>query len=96
MTHVRTTISVTGLTDAEAAEGLSAFREYLGERPWLHDARAEWAAGEGRLLVTVETEGDDPKLESAAALDEVWDCVHAAFDASGTVAFDILAAEASR
>lgn len=42
--------------------------------------------------MTVETEGDDPRLEAEGVFDEVWDCVIAAFDSSGTVSFDILEA----
>jgi len=47
---------------------------------------------QSRLLVTIETEGDDPKLESERAFDEAWDRVLAAFHVSGTVSFDILQA----
>jgi hypothetical protein len=93
MSRIRTRISVAGLTGAEIAEGLSSFRQYLGERTWLINPQADWDAEQSRLLVTVETEGVDPALESEATFDEVWDCVIAAFDAAGTVSFDILGAE---
>jgi hypothetical protein len=42
------------------------------------------------LLVTVETEGDDPKFASEATFDEVWDCVVAAFSSSGTTGFSFI------
>jgi hypothetical protein len=94
MAHISTIISVAGLKDDEVVEGLPYLRQYLSERPWLLNPRAEWDAERGRLLVTIETEGDDPKLESEGVFDEVWDCVIAAFDASGTISFDVLGAEA--
>ncbi len=89
---IRTKISVAGFKDAEIAEGLPYFREYLEERSWLVNPQAEWDTERGLLLVTIDTGGDDPKFESATAFDEVWDCVIAAFNASGTISFDILEA----
>lgn len=83
------------LKDANVAEGLPYFRQHLGERPRLLNPHAEWDAKQSRLLVTIETEGDDPTLESEGVFDEVWDCVIAAFDASETVSFNIRGAEAA-
>jgi hypothetical protein len=93
MTRIRTRISVAGFNDAEIAEGMLYFRQYLRERPWLIEPKAEWNPQEKRLTVTIETEGDDPKLESEGAFDEVWDCVIAAFRfSSERITFDILEA----
>jgi hypothetical protein len=93
MARIRTKISVTGFNEAEIAEGMPYFRRYLRERPWLVGPKAEWNAQENRLVVAIETEGDDPKLESEGAFDEVWDCVIAAFGfSSERIAFDILEA----
>ena len=93
MARIRTKISVTGFNDAEIAEGMPYFRRYLRERPWLVGPKAEWNAQENRLVVTIETEGDDPKLESEGAFDEVWDCVIAAFGfSSERIALGILEA----
>jgi hypothetical protein len=92
MSRVRTKISVSGLKEAEVAEGLSSFREYISARPWLLNPKADWDDEKNRLDVTIETEGDDPKLVAEGVFDEVWDCTIAAFDSSGTVSFDILEA----
>ena len=93
MARIRTKISVTGFNEAEIAEGMPYFRRYLRERPWLIEPIAEWDSQEKRLLVTIETEGDDPKLESKGAFDEVWDCVIAAFGfSSERITLDILEA----
>ena len=94
MVRIRTRIAVTGFKDAEVAEGMLYFRQYLRERPWLIEPKAEWNPHKTRLLVTIETEGDDLKLESEGVLDEVWDCAIAAFRfSSEQVAFDILEAQ---
>ena len=93
MARIRTRISITGFNDAETTEGMADFRQYLSERPWLTESRAEWNPLESELLVTIKTEGDDPKLESDGVLDEVWDCAIAAFGfSSEQIAFDILEA----
>jgi hypothetical protein len=93
MARIRTRISVSGFNDAEITEGMADFRQYLSERPWLTESRAEWNPLENQLLVTIETEGDDPKLESEGVFDEVWDCTIAAFRfSSERIAFDILEA----
>jgi hypothetical protein len=94
MARIRTRISVTGFNDAEITEGMLYFRQYLRERPWFIEPKAEWNPQENRLLVTVETEGDDPKLGSEGVFDEVWDCVIAAFRfSSERIAFNILEAQ---
>ena len=93
MARIRTKISVTGFNEADITEGIPYFRQYLRERPWLIEPEAEWNPQGNRLLVTIDTEGDDPKLESEGVLDEVWDCAIAAFRfSSEQVAFDILEA----
>ena len=93
MARIRTRISVSGSNDAEITEGMPYLRQYLRERPWLIEPKAEWNPKEGLLVVTIETQGDDPKLESEGAFDEVWDCVIAAFSfSSERITFDILEA----
>jgi hypothetical protein len=93
MAWIRTRIAATGLNDAEVDEGMPHFRLYLRERPWLIEPTAEWDPQEARLLITIETEGVDPKLESEGVLDEVWDCVIAAFRfSSERIAFSVLGA----
>jgi len=55
--------------------------------------QAVWDAEQKVLLVTVETEGDDPKLESEGVFDEIWDCVIACFNfSSERISFNILEA----
>jgi len=94
MVRIRTRIAVTGFKDVEVAEGMLDFRRYLRERPWLIEPKAEWKPQETRLLLTIETEGDDPKLESEGVLDEVWDCTIAAFCfSSERISFNILEAQ---
>jgi hypothetical protein len=94
MARIRTRISITGFNDAEITEGIADFRQYLRERPWLTESRADWEPLESELLVTIETQGDDPKLESEGVLDDVWDCAIAAFRfSSERIAFDILEAQ---
>ena len=66
MARIRTRISVAGINDADITEGMLYFRQYLRERPWFIEPKAEWNPQENRLLVTVETEGDDPKLGGTA------------------------------
>jgi hypothetical protein len=97
MARIRTRISVTGSNDAEITEGMRYLRQYLRERPWLTESRAEWNPLENQLLVTIQTEGDDPKLESEGVFDEVWDCAFAAFRfSSEQIVFDILEAQTVR
>ena len=94
MVRIRTRISVTGFNDAEITEGIANFRQYLSERPWLTESNAEWNPKEGLLVVTIETQGDNPKLESEGVFDEVWDCAIAAFRfSSEQIVFDILEAQ---
>ena len=62
MAKVRTKISIAGFTHGEIAEGLGDFLAELRDRPWLINPRAEWASERTLLLVTIETEGDDPPI----------------------------------
>ena len=63
------------------------------ERPWLMNPQAEWEAEQKVLLITIETEGDDAKLQSEGVLDEIRDCVIAYFNfSSERVCFNILEA----
>ena len=93
MGRIRTRIAVTGLTYADIVEGLPHFRQQLSERPWLIEPRAGWDAEEGRLTLTIESEGADPKAASGAVCDAVWDCVLAAFKLSSErISLDLLEA----
>jgi hypothetical protein len=89
MVQVCTEISVAGFNNAEITEGLQDFLAELSERPWLINPRAEWDAARTLLLVTVQTEGNNPKLESVSVLDEVRDCVIACFDFASEISFNI-------
>lgn len=94
MPRVRTKISVAGFNDAEVVESLQDFLAEFSERPWLMNPRAEWDAGQKLLVVTAETEGDDPKLEAEGAFDEMWGCVITYFTfSSERISFNILEAE---
>ena len=94
MAKVRTKISVAGFNSEEINEGLQGFLAEFKERPWLTNPQAEWDSGRSLLLVTIETEGDDPKLESEGVFDEIWDCIAAYFSfSSERISFDILEAK---
>jgi hypothetical protein len=94
MSRVRTKISVAGFNDAEIAESLRDFLAEFRGRPWLMNPQAEWDAERELLMVAVETEGDDPKLESEGVSDEIWDCVIAYFNfSSERISLHILEAE---
>jgi hypothetical protein len=94
MAKVRTKISIAGFNETEIAEGLQDFLAEFKERPWLTNPQAEWDSERGLLLVIIETEGEDPKLESEGVFDEVWDCVGAYFSfSSDRISFDIVEAK---
>ena len=94
MAHVRTRISAAGFNEAEIAKGLQDFIAEFQERQWLINPRVEWDSERKLLLITIVTEGDDPKFESEAVFDEIWDCVIAYFKfSSERISFDILEAE---
>jgi len=94
MPAVRAKFSVAGFNDAEIGEGLQDFLAEFMERPWLANPKVEWDSESKLLLVTIETEGNDPKLQAEAVLDEVWDCVIACFNFSSEgISFDILEAD---
>ena len=91
MVRIRARTFVTGFDGVEIAEGMHCFRQYLRERPWLLEPKAEWDSQEDLLVIMIETEGDDPNLEREGVLDEVWDCAIAAFGfSSKRIAFDVL------
>jgi len=94
MSKVRTKIAVAGFNEAEIAKGLQDFLAEFKERPWLTNPQVEWNSERSLLLVTIETEGDETKLESEGVFDEVWDCVAAYFDfSSERISFNILEAK---
>jgi hypothetical protein len=94
MAKIRTKISVSGFNEAEITAGLEDFRQEFSERFWLENPNAIWDSDRNLLIVTVETEGGDPKNEAEGVLDEIRDCVIACFNfSSERVSFDILEAE---
>ena len=94
MAQTRTKIAVAGFNDTEIAEGLQDFLAEFRERPHLANPSAAWDTERKLLMITVETEGDDPKAEAEVVLDEIWDCVIAYFNFSSEgISFDILEAE---
>jgi hypothetical protein len=93
MSWVQTKISVTGFNKAEIINSLQDFFKEFDERPWLLKPQAKWDAEKKVLLVIVETEENDPKLESEGIFDEIWDCVIAYFNfSSEKISFKILEA----
>lgn len=74
MPQVRTGIAVAGFDAEEIAEGLQDFLDGFKYRPWLTNLRVEWDSERSLLLVMIETEGEEPKLESEGVFDEVRDC----------------------
>jgi hypothetical protein len=70
---------------------MPCFRQYLRERPWPLEPKAEWDSQEDLLVIMIETEGDDPNLEREGVLDEVRGCAIAALGfSSQRIAFDVL------
>jgi hypothetical protein len=90
MRIVTSTISVSGFTDAEAAEGIPHLIEEFQHRPWMLNPAAHWDAERSRLVITVGYAGDDREAAVAAATDEVWDCVIACLNFSSEgIHFDV-------
>lgn len=71
MPSVRTKLSVAGFNDAEIGEGLQDFLAEFKERPWLANPKVEWDSESKLLLVIIEGEGNDPKLEAEAILTSI-------------------------
>jgi hypothetical protein len=90
MPRVRTRISVSGFTEAEVRDGIPDLLAEFRERPWMLRPSASWDGHRGRLVVTVEGEGDDPNFWAKANLDQVWDCVIACINFSSEgIHFDV-------
>lgn len=85
VTRVRTQVSISGFTEREARDGLDDLRAELAQRPWLLDPSVAWDNGRQCLVVAVTNESASKKFFSrttAAAEDEIWDCVIACLDFS--------------
>jgi hypothetical protein len=94
MAYVRTKISVKGFSSADIAACLQDLQAELRERSWLINPQLAWDEAQSLLLITVETEGVDPSLESESIFDDVWDSVIACCDfGSARIKFDILEAK---
>jgi hypothetical protein len=97
MSRIRTRVSITGFNEAEVGAGLPHLIEEFGQRPWLLKTDAFWDGGRSRLVVTVQREGDDARIEGGdggANLDEIWDCVIACVNfTSKGIHFDVEASE---
>jgi hypothetical protein len=90
MPRVRLRISVSGFTEAEARAGIPDLLAEFRERPWLLRTSARWDDHRGRLVVTVEREGDDRDFWAEANFDEVRDCVIACVNFSSEgIHFDL-------
>jgi hypothetical protein len=79
---VRTQVSVSGFTEAQATEGLEDLRAELTARPWLEDARVHWDRPRERLVVAVTREGESPDIhggDGGANYDEISDCIWACY-----------------
>ena len=86
-----------GFAAAEVEDGLPHLIEEFRQRPWLLATNALWDDERSRLVVIVESDGSDPRIQGGvggANFDEVWDCVNACFNfASDGIHFDIEASE---
>ena len=86
MPTIRTTISVDGLTADEVANSIDDLIEEFAARPWLLTSEAGWDTERGRLVVIIESEGDDLRVQGGdvgGVLDEVSDCVIVCIHFSG-------------
>ena len=94
MNRIATQIAVAGFRQDEVVDGLDAFLGYLRDRPWFLHAAARWEEQTKKLIVDVEREDGDVALATAAAKDEVWDCVVAAFSfSSDEISFEVIKSE---
>ena len=80
-------ISVTGITKAQAEEGLPYLLDEFKQRPWLFETQAYWDDSTNRL-VTIVGYDLDIRLEEGA-IDEVGDCVIATMQFDKEIKFDI-------
>jgi hypothetical protein len=79
---VRTQISIAGLSEERAAEGIPDLLEELHARPWLRQPSVTWDPRRQRLVVTVAREGANPEIrggDGGANYDEVSDCIWATY-----------------
>lgn len=79
MSLVETIISVSGFSQTEAQSGVSDLLAEFQQRLWIICPAANWDVENGRLVVTVCYEGDDPEGCARGVLDEVGDCVSSCF-----------------
>ncbi len=82
MILVKTRISISGFTEAEARDGLGDLHQELQQRHWIIRPDAYWDAGRSLVVVTTHYEGTDVDSVCRAASDEVWDCVIACLNFS--------------
>ena len=86
MPTIRTIISVAGLTVEEVTASIDDLHTEFMARPWLLKADAKWNAERERLVITIESEGDDLRVDGgdvSGVLDEMSDCVIACIHFSG-------------
>jgi hypothetical protein len=86
MPNVRTRISVVGLTAEEVSASIDDLRTEFAARLWLLKSDAKWDAEHKRLVITIESEGNDLRIQGGdvgAVLDEVSDCVIACIHFTG-------------
>jgi hypothetical protein len=97
MSHVRTRVSVTGFNEGEVRAGLPHLIDEFGHRPWLLKTDAFWDGERSRLVVTVQVEGNNARLQGGfggASLDEISDCVIACFNFTSVgIHFDVETSE---
>jgi hypothetical protein len=86
MPVIRTTISVVGLFYDEFADNIEDLSGEFAARPWLLKTDVRWDTERGRLVITIESEGDDLRIQGGdvgGVLDEVSDCVIATIHFEG-------------
>ena len=90
MVRIRVIIVVRGPTKAEVVAGLPDLLDEFKQRDWLTRVSASWEAARGGLAITIECEGNDPKLCGDTVLDEVRDCVVACLESSTDICYEIV------
>ena len=96
MKRIQTSISVSGLSQREAEEGIPDLLEEFSERPWLLSTAAKWDAERERLVLTIEREGESLAVQggdTGATLDEAWDCVIACIATEADIEFHVDSSE---
>jgi hypothetical protein len=90
MANVCVTMTVSGITEAEAHNGLPDLRDEFQHRSWIIMPTAKWDVGRKLIAITVGYGSGDIDACKQAAQSEIWDCVIACIQfSSDKISFEI-------